>query len=145
MNRKSTSYGQLVVGVLFGVVCGGVWLIKGRILGGLWIWSLVALFLGYALARSFSARLLVVTIVAVIYGGALAYFAAASEISGKGIYYHDMFSRLPRAEPVTRESSPVKFRTATNYKWAGSAVCFGIAAVTFWGRRRAGAVELAEG
>ena len=81
-------------------------------------------------------RLLVVTIAAVIYGGALAYFAVASEISGKSVYYPHMFSRELLEEPVTRESSPSKFRVSTNYKWAGSAVCLGSDAVTFFGRRK---------
>jgi hypothetical protein len=77
-----------------------------------------------------------VTIAAVIYGGAFAYFAASSEITGKTVFYHHLFSRGPQGEPVTRESSPMKFREATDYKWAASAACLGIGTVAFLSRRK---------
>jgi hypothetical protein len=139
MSKKLTSYGPFIVGVLFGIVSGALFLKNGRVLAGLSIWSLVVLFIGYALPRRLSARLVVVTIAAVIYGGVFAYFAAASEISGKAVYYHDVLSRELEAEPVTRESSPVKFREATNSKWVASVVCLGIGTVTFLRRRTSGA------
>jgi hypothetical protein len=136
MSKKPTRFGPYIIGVLFGIVTGSLFLMTGRILAGLSMWSLVALFLAYALPRRLSTRLLGVTIAAIIYSGAFAYFAASSEISGKAVYYHQLFSRGPRGEPVTRESSPVKFREATDYKWAASVVCLGIGAVAFLSRRK---------
>jgi hypothetical protein len=136
MSNKSTRFGPYIVGALFGIVSGALFLMMGRILAGLSLWSLVALFLAYALPRRLSTRLLGVTIAAVIYSCAFAYFAASSEITGKAVYYHQLFSRGPRGEPVTRESSPVKFREATDYKWAASVACLGIGTAAFLSRRK---------
>jgi len=135
MSKKPTSFGPYIVGVLFGIVSGALFLKNGKIFSALVIWSLVALFVAYALPRRPSTRLLVVTIAAVIYSGTFAYFAASSETSGKTVYYHNLRGR---GEPVTRESSPVKFRESVDYKWVASAACLGIGTVAFFSRRKSG-------
>jgi hypothetical protein len=141
MNKRPASFGPYIVGVLFGIVSGALFLMNGRILAGLSLWSLVALFLAYALPRRLSTRLLGVTIAAVIYSGAFAYFAASSEITGKAVYYHHLFSRGPQGEPVTRESAPVKFREATDYKWVASVACLAVGTAAFFSRRKSGGAE----
>jgi hypothetical protein len=140
MSETPSRYGPIIVAVLFGIVMGALFLMTGKILSGLFIWSLVALVIAHALSPDVSMSLLIATIAAVVYSGAFVYFAASSEITGKAIYYHS-YGRVIVGEPVTRESSPVKFREATNYKWAASVVCLGIGTVTFLSHRKSDSAD----
>ncbi len=61
---------------------------------------------------------------AVVLGGLLvcglnAYRAASNEVTGKAVYSIGT-RRTGRSEHVTRESSPDKFRQATNFIWVSS-------------------------
>lgn len=125
-----SKYGPIIVAVIFGTVLGAVFLMTDKILSGLFIWSLVVLVVAHALSPNVSTSLLIVTIAAVIYSGAFAYFAASSEMTGKAVHYH-AHGRVVVGVPVSREDSPAKFREATNYKWASSIVCASIGIVTF--------------
>ena len=66
-------------------------------------------------------------LVALLCCGLLGYQGATSELTGKAVY-HPGFGRGQGAEPVLRQDSPAKFREATNFKWAFSAV-FGLASL----------------
>jgi hypothetical protein len=135
MSETPSRYGPIVVAVVFGIAIGALFLMTGKMLSGLFIWSLVAIVVALTLSPDTSTRFLIATITAVIYGGTFAYFAESSEISGKAVYYHS-YGRVVVGQPVTREESPAKFREATNYKWASSIVCLGIGTVTFMFRRK---------
>ena len=62
---------------------------------------------------------LVVAIVGLIVCGLNAYWAASNEMTGTAVYSVGLRSST-RSEHVTRESSPAKFRQATNRLWVGS-------------------------
>jgi hypothetical protein len=67
---------------------------------------------------------------AMIYTGFFAYNAAANELTGTATYHRYFLAKGDKAEAVTRDTSPVKFRKATNFLWGGSGVCLGIAVIS---------------
>jgi len=70
---------------------------------------------------------LLVTVCATLLGGGLIYKAARNEISGVATYYTGRKS--DRGELVTRESSPAKFRSATNAFWVAGSLCLVASAI----------------
>lgn len=70
---------------------------------------------------------LLVTIGAAVLGGVLIYKAASNEIAGAATYYNGRKS--DRGEAVTRESSPAKFRSATNAFWVAGSLCLVASAI----------------
>ncbi len=98
----------------------------------------VALVLGLVvmavtLSQTPAHKVLFISIGAMIYAGFLAYNATSNELTGTANYYHlrgmDKFSMW--SEAVTRDASPVKFRSATNDLWELSGSCLGIALISF--------------
>lgn len=89
------------------------------------------LFLAIALSQTASLKALFAGIGATMLCGLFIYFAALNEITGTATYHRNFLAKHDTGEPVTRESSPAKFRTATNILWGGSALCFGAAVVSF--------------
>ena|ERR1700761_1703634 len=99
---------------------GGV----GVLLTGIFALTLV-------ISQSPARKALIITLAAIVYGGIIGYNAASNERTGTARYHHNYFSKSDRGEPVTREASPVKFRTATNALWVTSSVCLCVAVVSF--------------
>ncbi len=62
---------------------------------------------------------LVVALTALVFCGVNAYRAVSNELTGEAIYRIGMRHTV-RHEHVTRESSPAKFRQATNFIWVSS-------------------------
>ena len=84
------------------------------------------------LAPNAAAKLSFFSIAAVIVCSVFTYWAASAEITGRAVYHAPKpFSKRWTSETVTREGSPVKFRTAANYLWAGSGLCAAAAIVAF--------------
>jgi hypothetical protein len=133
--------GSIIVAIVFGLAMGTLLLVMGHILTGLFILGLTVFVILFMLAVDTSARLLVASIAAVVCSGALGYFAARSEITGKAVDYR-FHARFVVAHPVTRDASPDTFRQATNYKWALSIVCASIGAGCFMFRRRLDSSDL---
>ncbi|MDB6111421.1 MAG: hypothetical protein JWR69_3171, partial [Pedosphaera sp.] len=77
---------------------------------------------------------------ALICSGVVAYHATSNEFTGKAVY-HEWVGLGSTSEPVTRESSPVKFRQATNLLWGVSGLCLMIAAAGFLFYRAFDAVD----
>jgi hypothetical protein len=105
-----------------------------------WTGALVSvlgfLVMGLALSQSPPRKALFVAVAAIIYSGALAYHAAIHEITGTATYYHNILSKGDRGEPVSRETSPAKFRKATNLLWGGSGLFLGITVLSLAYYRR---------
>jgi hypothetical protein len=94
----------------------------------------VALVLGLvvmavSLSQTPARKALFVAMGAMVYTGFFAYNAAANEIAGTATYHLHVLAKGDKAEAVTRDTSPVKFRKATNFLWGGSGVCLGIAVI----------------
>jgi len=66
-----------------------------------------------------------------ICGGLLVYYAARNEINGTAIYHKYTGGRGATSEAVTRETSPAKFRHATNLLWVVALFSLGVAAIGF--------------
>ena len=60
-----------------------------------------------------------VALIGLIVCGLNAYRAVSNELTGKAVYGTGI-GRTSRHEHVTRESSPAKFRQATNFIWVSS-------------------------
>ena len=94
----------------------------------------VALVLGLvvmavSLSQTPARKALFVAMGSMVYTGFFAYNAAANEIAGTATYHLHVLAKGDKAEAVTRDTSPVKFRKATNFLWGGSGVCLGIAVI----------------
>jgi hypothetical protein len=94
----------------------------------------VALVLGLVvmavtLSQTPARKALYAAIGAMVYTGFFAYNAASNEITGTATYHLHVLAKGDKAEAVTRDTSPVKFRKATNFLWGGSGVCLGIAVI----------------
>ena len=92
--------------------------------------AVASFLLAVALARNTSTKFLLWSLATMTCAGMLAYHAARNEITGTATY-HASFGKHSTAEAVTRDSSPAKFRVATNLLWGAGIVCLGVAAVTF--------------
>lgn len=100
-------------------------------LGGVGI-LLTGLFaLSLAISQNSAHKALIIALAAIIYGGFFGYQALSNEKTGTAKYHHNWFSKGGVVEPVTRATSPVKFRTATNLLWGCSGVCLCVAVVSF--------------
>lgn len=89
------------------------------------------LFLALATFESPARKSLAIAVAATIYGGIFVYHAASNELSGTATYHRNFFQKGDRGEKVTRDTSPVKFRTATSTLWGGAAACLCITCVSF--------------
>src|SRR6266571_997688 len=88
-------------------------------------WFTLALPLLFSLRRGCRSPLtrrnaLILVILLITTGGFTTYRALSNEITGKAVYSTSKFSH----EEVTRDSSPTKFRRATNMAWGWSGFCF---------------------
>src|SRR5437016_11288669 len=85
-----------------------------------------------ALSPAGSSKALFGSVGAIILGGVFAYHAVSNELTGTAIYHEPKpFRKSWTSEPVTRKDSPGKFRTATNYLWAGTLICLTAGVVAF--------------
>ena len=77
---------------------------------------------------------LLVAVVAFLFSGITSYHAAHNEITGTAIYRRPTGAKGSTPEPVTRESSPTKFRSATNSLWmmGGFSLMVAIIGITFF-------------
>ncbi len=113
-------------------------LLMGKTWAGIGVLGFGIFVLAIALSPPAVAALLLV-IGALLFSGVLAYHAASNEFTGKAVYYS--MGRGTRGEPVTRESSPDKFRRATNVLWAMSGFGFMAAAACFTFHRKVNEYE----
>ena len=121
-------YGGIAAVLVFGI---GL-LAMGKTWAGIGVLFLGGVVMAIALALSAAAKLSFLSVAAVILGCVLSFWAASAEITGRAVYHEPMpFRKSWTSEAVTRDVSPVKFRTATNYLWAGSALCVAAAIVAF--------------
>ena len=105
----------------------------GRIVEGICIVAFAVLWLSLALSSEWSTRALIIGIAAFIASGLFAWKATTNERTGNAVYTLG-FGRGATHEQVTRESSPKKFREATNLIWGFSvfSAAVGVAAVLFY-------------
>ena len=105
----------------------------GRIVEGISILAFAVLWLALALSPEWSTRALIIGIAAFIGSGLFAWKAIANERTGTAVYTLG-FGRGATHEQVTRESSPEKFREATDLIWGFSVIsaAVGVAAVLFY-------------
>jgi len=100
-----------------------------------WAGAVVLIFgllvMAIILSQTPGRKALIAAIGAMIFSGFFAYYAASNEISDTASYHRDFLAKGDRVEAVTRDAAPVKFRKATNYLWAGSGFCLGIAIISF--------------
>jgi len=82
-----------------------------------------------------AAKALFAGIGGMILGVVLGYQAASNGINGTATYRRG-FGRHGRSEPVTRETSPAKFRAATNFLWGGTIFSIGGAVAAFYFARK---------
>ncbi len=87
--------------------------------------------LAIILSPTVTGKLLFLAIGFLIYSGIFSYLAASNEITGNANYFAPRGFRGLRCEPVTRDSSPTKFRSATNELWEGSGLFLGFSIVGF--------------
>jgi len=108
-------------------------------IGRTWIGIAIILYAGIMFGISMSptetGKAFFINLGAIICAGLFAYNASTDEFTGKAVYI-TWLGRHPTSEAVTRESSPVKFRQATNLLWAGGICAFGVAAISFIYYRR---------
>lgn len=88
-----------------------------------------------ALSPSSAGRALLAAIGALVVSGVLAYHAITNEFTGEATYLHG-FGRGSWSERVTKDSSPAKFREATNLLWTGSILVLATAIGLFTLRRK---------
>src|SRR5204863_9776749 len=67
-----------------------------------------------------SYKALIVAAGAAIAAVCFTWHAASNEFTGKATYYELATRNKIRGEAVTRQTSPTKFRAATNWLWAGT-------------------------
>ena len=118
MTESPSRYGVIAAVLVFGIGLLAV----GKTWAGVGVLVLGTLAMAIALSPSASGKALFAAIGALVLSGVLGYQAASNEVSGTATYHHG-FGRGSRSEEVTREASPVKFREATNFLWAGSILC----------------------
>jgi hypothetical protein len=78
-----------------------------------------------------SYKALIVSAGAAIVAACFAWHAGSNEFTGNATYYELATRNKIRGERVTHQTSPIKFRAATNGLWAASAVSVTIAIVSF--------------
>jgi hypothetical protein len=131
LNQTSFRFAGVAAMLVFAIglfAIGKFWIGLGVLVFGL-------LAAAIATTASLSARALFGGVGGVIVGVVLGYQAASNEINGIATYHH-RFGRHSLRESVTRQSSPVKFREATNSLWAGSVFCITGAAAAFYLARK---------
>jgi hypothetical protein len=94
----------------------------GRAAAGIGVLSFGILAMAMMLCPSGSGKILFAGIGAVMLGAVFAYNATSNEITGTAIYLRPIRKGWTSVS-VTRESSPAKFREATNYLWVGTLLC----------------------
>jgi hypothetical protein len=126
--ESPSRYGGVAAVLVFGI---GL-LATGRTWAGIGVLFLGGVVMAIMLAPNAAAKLLFLSIAAVMLGGVLTFWAVSDEITGKAVYHEPIpFRKRWTSEPVTRDGSPAKFRAAVNYLWAGSALCATAAIVAF--------------
>ena len=121
-------YGGIAAVLVFGIGLLAI----GRTQAGICVLFFGVVVMSIALAPNAAAKLSFLSIAAVILTSVFIYWASSAEITGKAIYHEPIrFRKGWTSEPVTREGSPVKFRTAANYLWAGSGLSAAAAIVAF--------------
>lgn len=96
---------------------------------GFTVLAVASFLLAVALCRNLSIKFLLWSITAILCAGMLVYHATHNEVTGTATYRR--FGKHDTAELITRESSPEKFRVATNLLWGAGIICLGVAAITF--------------
>ena len=86
--------------------------------------------MGLALSPTLAGKCLVIAIGAIMCGGILAYHAASNEWTGQAVY-HEGWGRGATSEPVSKKTSPVKFRQATNLLWGVGGLFLGVSIISF--------------
>jgi hypothetical protein len=71
------------------------------------------------------------TIGAVIFMGIFAYHAASNETTGTAIWHNFFWARGTLVEALTQDTSPAKFRWATDSLWGGSGLFLWISMLSF--------------
>ena len=125
----------VAIAIGFGIVMGILFIVRGEIGPGLWMFGFTIFIAAVIFAPSASTRFLFTSIAALACSGALAYSAVRSEITGKTVEYHS-YGRVLVAHLITRQDSPEKFRQCTNWRWALSIGFLGVSAITFRYYRR---------
>ena len=131
MTESPSRYGGIAAVLVFGIGLVAV----GKTLAGLCAILLGIVAMGVLLARTSSGKARCAAVGALMLSGLLAFEAASNEFSGTATY-HRGFGRGSRSEAVTIQSSPAKFRAATNLLWAWSVGSFLVGAGVFAISRR---------
>ena len=96
-------------------------LATGKMWAGLSVLVIGTLAMAVVLSPTKAGKIFFVALGLLLGSGGLAFQAASNEITGKATYYHPGVGRnFVRSESVTKETSPAKFRDASNLLWGGS-------------------------
>jgi len=128
VKESPSQYGGFAAVLVFGIGLLAI----GKTWAGIGVLIFGVLAMAIALSSSGSSKALFVSVGAIILGGVLAYDAVSNELTGTAIYHESKpFRKGWTSEPVTRKDWPGKFRTATNYLWAGTIICLTVGVVAF--------------